>query len=930
MLHRRRLPMHLEKFDEFEGLPLANQVMDMDDKNYGTSSSWSSARSSKSFVSKRTLIFLSVFLVVSSFEGLPLANQVMDMDDKNYGTSSSWSSARSSKSFVSKRTLIFLSVFLVVSSVCIALLVYYGQQENQDPWFVTDTYIRLPRSIHPISYELWLQPLIYGNLSIIGAVKIVMNVTIPTSNVTLHINDIITKNETVTIHAVDDLSGQGIKIKEQIYQYDKNFYIAKLETELQADRQYVFYMEYEGYLNDQLRGLYMSSYLRENGTLMWMAATQFQPTDARRAFPCFDEPALKATFQVHVARQTNMNAISNMPKINTTAFKEGWVWDHFNTSLPMSTYLLSIAVSDFDSVESNYNDHVTFRIWARHDAISQTWYANKIGPEILTYYEEYFSVPYPLPKQDMIAIPDLREHAMENWGLITYSRYGNAQQDDLWTALTDQGYADGTLREDLSVKTIMDTWTLQMGYPVVNVELTEDGEAVISQKRFLLVENPDSLDTHDYKWWVPITYTTQESPDFTQTIPFYWLSDNGESLVIKNISTTGWHFFNLQQTGYYRVNYGVDNWERLIHQLKEDLSVINLVSRAQLIDDAMDLARAGELNYSIPLNVNSYLSEEKEFVPWSAALNNLAYLEKMFTRTGGYAYLRNYLLKLLIPLYNDVGFEDNPNNSHDVQKKRVIAVTWACALEYEDCVSNATALYANWMANPTSTNISENLKPVVYCTAIARGSEQEWNFAWSQYSSSNVAHERKVLLKGMACSREIWILSSHYHHAPNTVITTMPPTQSLPPCPQHSHYHHAPNTVITTMPPHRLLEMAFTEGSGIRYQDASFTFNAVATNDVGRDLAWDYLRKNVQEIANYLKSKKKLKRLIRTVTLKFNDPLQREELQNFEEQYVKELDSFSFDAKESIELTSDNIAWMDTNYDTIVKWLRENGYETMS
>ncbi|KAA0203274.1 hypothetical protein HAZT_HAZT008389 [Hyalella azteca] len=133
----------------------------------------------------------------------------------------------------------------------------------------------------------------------------------------------------------------------------------------------------------------------------------------------------------------------------------------------------------------------------------------------------------------------------------------------------------------------------------------------------------------------------------------------------------------------------------------DNSSVLSLVSRAQLADDSFDLARAGELDYDIPLQISSYLEAEKEFVPWSAALSNLAYLENMFTRTRGYVALRNYLLGILIPLYNDVGFEDNPDDTHSLQNKRVLAVAWTCALEYSDCVVKSVSSYANWMANPT-------------------------------------------------------------------------------------------------------------------------------------------------------------------------------------------------------------------------------------
>ena len=105
-------------------------------------------------------------------------------------------------------------------------------------------------------------------------------------------------------------------------------------------------------------------------------------------------------------------------------FREGtdeYVWDVYEESVPMSTYLVAFVVSKFGyEISPQTDNNVMFRIWARKDALDQIAYAKKVGPEMLQYFEEYFNVTYPLPKQDMIAIPDFSAGAMENWGLITY------------------------------------------------------------------------------------------------------------------------------------------------------------------------------------------------------------------------------------------------------------------------------------------------------------------------------------------------------------------------------------------------------------------------------------------------------------------------------------------------------------------------------
>lgn len=95
--------------------------------------------------------------------------------------------------------------------------------------------------------------------------------------------------------------------------------------------------------------------------------------------------------------------------------RDDWVLDKFDVSVPMSTYLVAYTINDFEYRESNVSD-VIFRIWARPEAISQVDYAKDIGPKVLKYFEKTFKVDYPLPKMDMIAIPDFSAGAMENWG----------------------------------------------------------------------------------------------------------------------------------------------------------------------------------------------------------------------------------------------------------------------------------------------------------------------------------------------------------------------------------------------------------------------------------------------------------------------------------------------------------------------------------
>ncbi|MES2219979.1 MAG: M1 family metallopeptidase [Acidobacteriota bacterium] len=174
-------------------------------------------------------------------------------------------------------------------------------------------------------------------------------------------------------------------------------------------------IEYTGILNDQLRGFYLSKAAHRN-----YAVTQFEPTDARRAFPSFDEPAMKATFSTTLIVDKGDTGISNT---NMVSDDPGPAADkhtiHFATTPKMSTYLVAFLVGDFKCL-SGESDGVPIRACATPDKVQMGAYALQGAEFFLHYYDTYFGIKYPMPKLDMIGIPDFEAGAMENFGAITY------------------------------------------------------------------------------------------------------------------------------------------------------------------------------------------------------------------------------------------------------------------------------------------------------------------------------------------------------------------------------------------------------------------------------------------------------------------------------------------------------------------------------
>ena len=176
-------------------------------------------------------------------------------------------------------------------------------------------------------------------------------------------------------------------------------------------------IEYTGTLNDRLLGFYRSSFTHNSKT-EYLATTQFEAADARRAFPCWDEPNYKATFDVVLVAPPGTTAISNMPVSHTKKRGDKTAY-YFKRTPKMSTYLLYLGVGRFEYREGKTKES-RIRIVTTPGKSWQGEYAQYVAERLLTIYEHYFKRPYPLPKLDLIALPDFAAGAMENWGAITF------------------------------------------------------------------------------------------------------------------------------------------------------------------------------------------------------------------------------------------------------------------------------------------------------------------------------------------------------------------------------------------------------------------------------------------------------------------------------------------------------------------------------
>ncbi len=288
------------------------------------------------------------------------------------------------------------AAFGVAAALAILILSFPGNVFGQ----------RLPTTVIPTHYTLKLAPDLKAAI-FSGEEAIDVSIQQPTRSITLNAIEI--TFQSVTILSNGSQQTGTVSVDDSKQQATFTF------PETVPAGNATIKIHYTGILNNELRGFYLSKTARRN-----YAVTQFEPTDARRAFPCFDEPAFKASYDISLVIDAADTAISNAPIAADTpgpgADKHTLVFD---TTPKMSTYLVAFLVGDFQCT-SGRQDDVDIRVCATPDKVGETAFALDIAKFALHYYDDYFGIHFPLKKLDFIGIPDFEAGAMENFGAITF------------------------------------------------------------------------------------------------------------------------------------------------------------------------------------------------------------------------------------------------------------------------------------------------------------------------------------------------------------------------------------------------------------------------------------------------------------------------------------------------------------------------------
>ncbi|KAF7561600.1 hypothetical protein G7046_g2545 [Stylonectria norvegica] len=288
----------------------------------------------------------------------------------------------------------------------------------------------LPDNVKPSHYNLSLRDLEFKTWTFKGTVTVDAEIVKPTKEIILNTLDLKLFNAKVSVDSAKSLSSTNFTFDDKAQRVTIAF-----DEEIPVSKKAAITIDFEGIMNNEMAGFYRSKYkptetpaesVPHDDEWHYMLSTQFEACDARRAFPCFDEPNLKATFDFDIEIPNDQVALSNMPVKDTKpSSKEGWQVVSFDTSPIMSTYLLAWAVGDFEYIEAmtdrEYNGKpIPVRVYTTRGLKEQGRWALEHAPKIIDFYSKIFDIDYPLPKSDLIAVHEFTHGAMENWGLVTY------------------------------------------------------------------------------------------------------------------------------------------------------------------------------------------------------------------------------------------------------------------------------------------------------------------------------------------------------------------------------------------------------------------------------------------------------------------------------------------------------------------------------
>ena len=854
----------------------------------------------------------------------------------------------------------------------------------------------LPDNVRPVHYDLTLTPN-FDDFTFDGEVDVAVQMQPGTTEVVLNCAEIDIKSAAVSWTDTDgEHSQEASNISYDADAETATISIAGTPADGLVGNQHLR-MKFTGELNDKLRGFYRSQYTNPEGETAYLATTQFEATDARRALPCWDEPAVKATFQVTLNVPEEMAAVSNTPIIEEGAGDSPGVKRvQFDVTPVMSTYLLAFVIGDLTHIEKAAADGTVVGIWMTRGKEEQGQFALDTSVKLLSFFNDYFGIPYPLPKLDHLAIPDFAAGAMENWGCVTYREtallvdpanssagtrqrvaevvahemahmwfgdlvtmdwwddlwlnesfatwvgtkavdwlfpewsmwtqfvnmdtnrafnldglknshpieqevlnpaevsqlfdaisyskggsvlrmlehfltpsnfriglniylnrhsYANARTTDLWTALEESS--------GQPVNTIMSSWTGQMGYPVLDVaaSATESGLALeVKQERFVfdsVLGDGAGEDDEEQVWPVPLTVTA-DGTGVTATL----VNAATGAVTVETPPEPEWFKVNPEQTGFYRVNYTDEDWDKLVPVIEN--RVLPATDRLGIQNDAYALAKAGLLPVTRFLTLAQAYQNENDASVWSDLATNLREIEGLIAEEPCLEEFRAFGRRLFAPAAQRSGWEPQAGEGHLDSLLRSTVLSQAGVYGDPAVTAQAQELFGRYQEDPG--NVRPDLRGVVFSLVAQEGDRAVYDRIWELERAAELHEEKIRLLMSLARFQQHDLLRE-------------------------------------------TLDRALTDD--VRLQDTIFVVSAVAANNRGRDLAWEFLKEQWDEFdRRYGGGGFGLMRLV-AITNSFTTNEKRDDVAAFFEAHPTPAAERTI--RQALERIALNVAWLERN-----------------
>lgn len=334
-----------------------------------------------------------------------------------------------------------------------------------------------------------------------------------------------------------------------------------------------------------------------------------------------------------------------------------------------------------------------------------------------------------------------------------------ATPEDLADAITLAAFSNNVMNLP-NIHDVLESWESQSGFPYITVSRS-GSQMTFDQDRFMY-SNRNSTNL----WHVPINYVVGSNPDFSSTLPDFWMSAVRRKTIEsatapKSFTASDWIVVNVQQTGYYRVNYDADLWNLLIQQLNgDDFEEVHIINRAQLVDDSFHLARAGLLRFDIPLAIIDHMEREVDYIPWAPTNRANTLLNRWFAGSRVHPRYQEFMRKNVQRAFNKLGTSVVADEPRVDRYARIIAINIACQAQLPACLTQTTQSLQNMFAS--GDPLEPDLVSSVYCNGMRTASEETYSDMLYKLQASNDPAERNLIITSIGCTQNIDLLTDFF------------------------------------------------------------------------------------------------------------------------------------------------------------------------